>query len=45
MQTTVTPVHYNTFDVIKANPEDFKKKVESFGIKCNIMNPGDIVEL
>ena len=42
---TVTPVHYNTFDVIKANPEDFKKKVESIGIKCNIVNPGDIVEL
>ncbi|MFC2092803.1 metal-dependent hydrolase [Bacteroidota bacterium] len=42
---TVTPVHYNTFDVIKANPENFKKKVESLGIRCNIMNPGDIVEL
>ena len=43
--STVTPVHYNTFDVIKANPDDFKKKVESIGIKCNIMNPGDVVEL
>ncbi len=43
--STVTPVHYNTFDVIKANPEDFRKKIESIGIKCNIMSPGDIVEL
>jgi L-ascorbate metabolism protein UlaG (beta-lactamase superfamily) len=41
----VTPMHYNTFDVIKADPDDFKKKIESIGKKCNILNPGDSVDV
>jgi len=40
----VIPIHYNTFDVIKADPEDFKKKIESIGKKCNILNPGESLE-
>ena len=39
------PIHYNTFDYIKANPEDFKKKVESIGKKCSIINIGESVEI
>lgn len=38
---TVIPVHYNTFDVIKADENEFKRKIESIGKKCIIMNPGD----
>ena len=41
----VIPIHYNTFDVIKADPEDFKKKIESIGKKCVILNPGESIEL
>lgn len=39
------PMHYNTFDLIKANPEDFKKKVESIGKKCSIINIGESIEI
>jgi L-ascorbate metabolism protein UlaG (beta-lactamase superfamily) len=39
------PIHYNTFDIIKANPEDYKKKVESIGKKCRIINIGDSIEI
>jgi L-ascorbate metabolism protein UlaG (beta-lactamase superfamily) len=39
------PIHYNTFDIIKANPEDFKKKVESIGKKCCIINIGESIEI
>jgi len=39
------PMHYNTFDLIKANPEDSKKKVESIGKKCSIINIGESIEI
>ena len=39
------PIHYNTFDIIRANPEDFKRKVESIGKKCIIMKPEDVIEV
>jgi L-ascorbate metabolism protein UlaG (beta-lactamase superfamily) len=39
------PIHYNTFDIINANPEDYKKKVESIGKKCRIINIGDSIEI
>lgn len=39
------PIHYNTFDLIKADDQDFKKKVESIGKKCKIMRAGDEVIL
>lgn len=39
------PMHYSTFDIIKANPEDYKKKVESIGKKCRIINIGESIEI
>lgn len=37
------PMHYNTFDVIAANPEDFKTSVEAQGKICHIMNINDVL--
>lgn len=42
---TVIPMHYNTFPQIKADPEEFKKKVEAKGIKCIVMDYGEEIEL
>ncbi|MEO8665435.1 MAG: metal-dependent hydrolase [Ignavibacteria bacterium] len=42
---TVVPIHYNTFDVIKADDIDFKRKIESIGKKCFVMKSGDEVDL
>jgi L-ascorbate metabolism protein UlaG (beta-lactamase superfamily) len=42
---TVIPMHYNTFPLIKASPEEFKEKVEAKRIKCIIMNFGEEIEL
>ncbi|MDW7739185.1 MAG: metal-dependent hydrolase [Bacillota bacterium] len=37
----VIPYHYNTWPVIEANPDEFKKKVESeTGSSCVILAPG-----
>lgn len=38
------PIHYNTFDLIKADAEEFKRKVESIGKQCRIMHSGDTLE-
>ncbi|MCD6426953.1 MAG: metal-dependent hydrolase [Caldisericaceae bacterium] len=38
----VIPIHYNTWDIIKADPEEFKKEVESeTNAKCVILKPGE----
>lgn len=37
------PIHYNTFDLIKQNPEDFKSAVSEGEVQ--ILNPGDAVQL
>ncbi len=42
---TVVPIHYDTYDVIKSDPREFKKKIESIGKKCQIMAPGDEIEI
>jgi L-ascorbate metabolism protein UlaG (beta-lactamase superfamily) len=42
---TAIPMHYNTFDVISADPAEFKKKVEEKGINCRIMKFGEEIEL
>ncbi len=34
------PMHYNTFDVIAADPAEFRKKVEARGGKVAIVEPG-----
>ncbi|HPS64047.1 MAG TPA: metal-dependent hydrolase [Ignavibacteria bacterium] len=39
------PIHYNTFEVIKADAGDFCRKVQSIGKKCLIMNPEDIINI
>jgi L-ascorbate metabolism protein UlaG (beta-lactamase superfamily) len=39
------PIHYNTFGIINANPEDFKRKVESIGKKCTILKIGESIEI
>lgn len=38
------PMHYNTFGVIQADPEEFKRKVESIGKKCRVMQFGETIE-
>lgn len=42
---TIIPIHYNTFDVIKQDANDFKRKIEAIGKKCIIINPGDSIEV
>ncbi len=39
------PMHYNTFDVIKADPALFKKKLEKTGINCQILEFGQEINL
>ena len=39
------PMHYPTFPVIKADPEEFKKKVEEKGFKCRVMQFGEEIDL
>ncbi|MGB9771628.1 MAG: metal-dependent hydrolase [Candidatus Kapaibacteriota bacterium] len=38
------PMHYNTFPVIQADPYEFKKKVESIGKNCRVMEYGETLE-
>lgn len=39
------PMHFNTFPVIKTDPTEFKKLVEKEGIKCKIMDYGEVIEI
>ncbi len=39
------PMHYNTFDVIQAEPQEFKKKVEANGYKAHVMKIGETFTL
>ncbi|MFZ1291696.1 MAG: metal-dependent hydrolase [Melioribacteraceae bacterium] len=39
------PIHFNTFPVINADPNEFKKSVESINKKCIIMKFGEEIEL
>jgi len=39
------PMHYDTFPVIKADPDEFKKKVEALGKKSIVMKYGQEIEL
>jgi L-ascorbate metabolism protein UlaG (beta-lactamase superfamily) len=34
------PMHYNTFDLIKADPEEFRRKAEAAGQKVIVVKPG-----
>ncbi|KXG77716.1 L-ascorbate-6-phosphate lactonase UlaG [Fervidicola ferrireducens] len=43
---TVIPMHYNTFDVIKKDPQEFKEKVEEkIGARVVILEPGETITL
>lgn len=39
------PMHYNTFPVIQADPQEFKKQVEKIGKKALVMEFGQEIEL
>jgi L-ascorbate metabolism protein UlaG (beta-lactamase superfamily) len=39
------PMHYNTFGVIEADPNEFKRKVESIGKKCVVIPFGESIEI
>ena len=39
------PMHYNTFPVIEASPNEFKAKVESLGRKSIVLEYGEEIEL
>ncbi len=42
----VVPMHYNTFPLIKQDPEDFKTRVEAVSrSKVYIMKPGDVLKI
>lgn len=39
------PIHYNTFPVIAADPDEFKKLAEAKGFKTRVLNYGEEIEL
>jgi len=39
------PMHYNTFPVIEADPNEFKTKTETKGTKCIVMEYGEEIDL
>jgi L-ascorbate metabolism protein UlaG (beta-lactamase superfamily) len=41
----VVPMHYNTFDIIKQDPQKFADLLRGKPVECIIMNSGDTIEL
>jgi L-ascorbate metabolism protein UlaG (beta-lactamase superfamily) len=41
----VVPIHFSTWPVIDADPNEFKRKVESIGKKCTVIPFGESIEL
>lgn len=39
------PIHYNTFPVIKADPDEFASKVKTKGMNSKVMNYGEVIEI
>lgn len=39
------PIHYQTWDIIEAEPEQFKKKLTDSGVKVVILKPNEAIEL
>ncbi len=39
------PMHYNTFPVIKADPNEFRKQVEAKGFKCRVLEFGEEITI
>jgi len=42
---TAIPMHYNTFPVIEADPQEFRTKVEAAGLHARVMEYGEEIEL
>lgn len=42
---TVIPMHYNTFELIEQNPEEFKEKLSAFDTRVEVLKPGQSVEI
>lgn len=40
---TAIPMHYNTFEVIRADPEEFVQKVKELNVESFVLKPGDSV--
>lgn len=41
----VIPMHYNTFDVIRQDPEAFRQRLAGKPVKVNVMKPGESIEI
>ena len=41
----VIPMHYNTFPLIKADPNEFKKLAEGLGVEVIIPKIGEPIDL
>jgi len=41
----VVPMHYQTFDVIMTDPQEFKQKVAAKGFSARVMNIGETIEV
>lgn len=41
----VIPIHFNTFDMIKVNENEFRQKLEKMGIACKLLKPGQEIEI
>ena len=39
------PMHYNTFEVIQADPHEFARRVQAEGLQARVMEPGEETEL
>jgi L-ascorbate metabolism protein UlaG (beta-lactamase superfamily) len=39
------PMHYNTFEVIQADPHEFVRRVEAEGLRARVMEPGEETEI
>ena len=39
----LVPIHYNTFDLLKADTSTLSKDLESIGVSCTIMEPGSFI--
>ncbi len=40
----VIPMHYNTWDLIAADPDDFSRKVKALNVEARILAPGESYE-
>jgi L-ascorbate metabolism protein UlaG (beta-lactamase superfamily) len=41
----VVPMHFNTWDVIAADPEEFKKKLDGSGVRVEVLQPNQSLEM